>query len=122
MMGIPFVVFGIERNCKEKPRSHHYSFVVKRSLNTELIMLKHKYCRTSITPEPLPRFGYASPGHSFKGSTSSLASSNEGTIMRRKKKKAPAPPVPKVALESHDGTAETVMVNFSIYFLTSKPN
>ncbi|CRL04638.1 CLUMA_CG017705, isoform A [Clunio marinus] len=47
----------------------------------------------STTPEPSQRSlsGY-SPGHSFKGSTSSLASSSDGMTLRRKKKKAPPPP------------------------------
>ncbi|XP_070506127.1 protein-methionine sulfoxide oxidase mical3b isoform X2 [Chironomus tepperi] len=53
----------------------------------------------SITPEPMPRINHNSPGHSFKGSTSSLASSSDGTMSRRKKKKAPAPPVPKAWME-----------------------
>ena len=75
-----------------------YSFVVKLLLDKEL-MLKHKYSRHSITPEPMPRFNHNSPVHSFKGSTSSLASSSDGTMSRRKKKKAPAPPVPKGWLE-----------------------
>jgi hypothetical protein len=74
------------------------TFVVKLLLDEEL-MLKHKYSRHSITPEPMPRFNHNSPGHSFKGSTSSLASSSDGTMSRRKKKKAPAPPVPKSWME-----------------------
>lgn len=51
-----------------------------------------------MTPEPTPRSlsNHNSPGHSFKGSTSSLASSYDGMSLRRKKKKAPAPPVPVV--------------------------
>ncbi|KAL7028192.1 hypothetical protein ACKWTF_005747 [Chironomus riparius] len=63
----------------------------------------------SITPEPMPRFNHNSPVHSFKGSTSSLASSSDGTMSRRKKKKAPAPPVPKSWLEhkmQNDTTSE----------------
>lgn len=75
-----------------------YSFVAKL-LSDEELMLKHKYSRHSITPEPMPRFNHNSPGHSFKGSTSSLASSSDGTMSRRKKKKAPAPPVPKSWME-----------------------
>ncbi|CAO1413553.1 unnamed protein product [Diamesa hyperborea] len=48
----------------------------------------------STTPEPQPRnqSHHNSPGHSFKGSTSSLASSTDGLSLRRKKKKAPPPP------------------------------
>lgn len=47
-----------------------------------------------MTPEPSPRSlsNHNSPGHSFKGSTSSLASSSDGMTLRRKKKKAPPPP------------------------------
>lgn len=74
------------------------SFVVERSYRkcNKLIMLKYKYCRSSVTPEPTPRSlsNHHSPGHSFKGSTSSLSSSTDGMSLRRKKKKAPAPPVP----------------------------
>lgn len=59
-------------------------------------MLKHKYCRPSITPEPSLRTNFTnSPetSQSFKGSTSSLASSSDGLAFRRKKKKkAPLPP------------------------------
>lgn len=57
-------------------------------------MLKYKYSRHSTTPEPQPRnhSHHNSPGHSFKGSTSSLASSTDGLSLRRKKKKAPPPP------------------------------
>lgn len=61
-------------------------------------MLKHKYCRPSITPEPSLRSNLtSSPAHSFKGSTSSLASSTDGLGMRRKKKKAPLPPTSNIA-------------------------
>jgi hypothetical protein len=71
-----------------------------RSLKVQQFMLKYKYCRHSTTPEPSPRSlsNNNSPGHSFKGSTSSLASSSDGMSLRRKKK-APAPPPPKVATE-----------------------
>ena len=57
-------------------------------------MLKYKYYRQPTTPEPTPRrlSHHNSPGHSFKGSTSSLASSTDGLSLRRKKKKAPPPP------------------------------
>lgn len=56
-------------------------------------MLKHKYCRPSSTPEPSIRTNFTnSPAQSFKGSTSSLASSTDGLGFRRKKKKAPLPP------------------------------
>lgn len=48
----------------------------------------------------MPRVNHYSPGQSFKGSTSSLASSSDGTIMRRKKKKAPAPPVPQITSQN----------------------
>lgn len=68
-------------------------------------MLKHKYYRHSITPEPTPRANlsnHTSPGHSFKGSTSSLASSSDGMTMRRKKKKAPPPPSSMVTMSTND--------------------
>lgn len=77
----------------------------------ELIMLKYKYYRHSTTPEPTPRSisNHNSPGHSFKGSTSSLSSSTDGMSLRRKKKKAPPPPPLGVALNIGE-TASPVKV------------
>lgn len=65
-----------------------------------------------MTPEPTPRSlsNHNSPGHSFKGSTSSLASSYDGMSLRRKKKKAPAPPVPAVNVDSTPGKTSTLKV------------
>lgn len=94
-------------------------------------MLKHKYYRVSITPEPSLRTNLTcSPGHSFRGSTSSLASSTEGSTMRRKKKKAPLPPNAsslavdddrhsiKVINSSKLTTIKCYLINFYLIFQT----
>lgn len=87
-------------------------FVAEPRLKVQLIMLKYKYCRTSATPEPSPRSlsNHNSPGHSFKGSTSSLSSSTDGMSLRRRKKK-PAPPPPVVKVEE---PSAAIMVRRSI--------
>lgn len=77
---------------------------------SKLKMLKYKYSRHSATPEPTLRSisNHNSPGHSFKGSTSSLSSSTDGMSLRRKKKKAPPPPVPVVNVVN--GTPTSVII------------
>jgi hypothetical protein len=71
-------------------------------------MLKYKYYRPSLTPEPATR--NASPAQSFKGSTSSLASSSDGTARRRKKK--PAPPPPKLEAPKAEVNKVRFLINF----------
>lgn len=80
-------------------------------------MLKHKYCRPSLTPEPSLRTNFTnSPAHSFKGSTSSLASSTDGLGFRRKKKKkAPLPPTITTATTTTVSTLEVKSIDGEVH-------